>query len=386
MHPTRARINPWQLAVLLIPGTGSTAVLGLPAITAAFARQDAWMAPLAALPASALVIWVCGRLAARFPEETFAEYAPKVLGKLPGKLCGLLLFWYFFHLDAAIAREFADFLVATAHPRTPAALAAALGGLAAAVAVRHGPEILARLGELFTPIAAALLLAIVGLAYSSMDGSLLKPVLEHGWRPVLVSGFVTQAFTGQFVLLLVLLPSVNGVPAGVKASYGALAVIAAALVLVSVVSLSVFGPLTANFVWPFFKVARVGTFGAVLARIDPLVIGFWIGGTCLKLAVHLYAAVITFAYTLGLRHWRPLVFPMGALMVAYAIGHLNNLVEHHRMLAHFWPPYTQVFQLILPALVLLVAAVRGMGDRREQGPNEGGAIQDGKEARGHGAD
>ncbi|HEY8417846.1 MAG TPA: endospore germination permease [Limnochordales bacterium] len=362
MHTTKARMNPWQLAMLLIPGIGSAAVLGLPSTTATFARQDAWMAPLVALPLSALTIWLCDRLAARFPEQTFAEYAPRVLGWLPGKLCGLLLFWYFFHLDAVITRQFADFLVAAAHPRTPVVLVAGLGGFAAAVAVRHGPEILARLGELFTPVAFVLVLAIVGLAYSSMDASLVKPVLENGWGPVLASGFITQAFTGQFVLLLVLLPSVNGLRSAVKASYAALIVIVATLTLVSFVSLSVFGPITASFVWPFFKVARVASFGAVLARIDPLVLGFWVGGSCLKMAVHLYAAVVTFAYTLGLRHWRPLVFPMAALMTAYAIGHLNNVVEHGRMLAYFWPPYTQVFHLALPALVLMVAAARGLKD------------------------
>lgn len=352
-------MTPVQLVFLLVPGIGATAILGLPSVTATFANQDAWMAPLAALPASALVIWVCGRLAARFPGETFAEYAPKVLGRLPGKLCGLLLFWYFFHLSAAILREFADFLVATAHPRTPITLAIGLAAFAVAVAVRHGPEVLARLGELFTPLATILVFVIIGLAYSSVDLHLLQPVLENGWRPVMVSGFVTQAFMGQFVLLLVLLPSVQGMGDGVKASYIVLGIVAAALALVSAVSISVFGPLTANFIWPFFKVSRVGSFGAVLARVDPLVTGFWVAGSCLKLAVHLYAAVITFAHTLGVRDWRPLVLPMSALVAAYAVGHLESIVEHGYMLSYFWAPYAQVFQLLLPALVLLVAALRG---------------------------
>lgn len=363
MRPAETKISPFQLAMLLIPGIGSTAILGLPGTTATFARQDAWMAPLVAFPASALVIWLCGRLAARFPDETFVEYAPKVLGRIPGKLCGLLLFWYFFHLDAAISREFAGFLVAAAHPRTPMVLAVGLAGFAAAVAVRHGPEILARLGELFTPGAVVLLLVIVGMAYSSTDANLLKPVLENGLRPVLASGLITQAFTGQVILLAVLLPSVTRRDQGVKASYAALGVIVAALTLVSIVSLSVFGPITDKFLWPFFKVARIAKFGQVLARIDPLVIGFWMGGSCFKLAVHLYAAVVTFAQVFGLRDWRPLVFPMSALVSAYAAGHLQNFVEHGHMLAYFWPPYTQFFQLVLPAVVLIVAAIRGVGVR-----------------------
>ena len=365
MRPNEMKMTPFQLAMLLIPGIGSTAVLGLPGTMAAFARQDAWMAPFAALPASALVIWICGKLAARFPGRTFPEYGPRVLGRVPGKLFALLLFWYFFHLDAAVAREFADFLVATAHPRTPMALAAGLALFAAAVAVRHGPEVLARLGELFTPISALLLLLVIGMSYSSMDLDLLKPVLENGWRPVLTAGAVAQAFTGQFVLLLVLLPSVTRPDGGVKASYAALALVVGTLSLVALVSTSIFGPLTERLVWPFFKVSRVASFGSVLARIDPLVIGFWVGGSCLKLAVHLYAAVVTFAHTLGIQDWRRLVFPMAALVAAYAVGHVESFVEHGYMLAYFWPPYTALFHLVLPALALAVAALRGAGERRE---------------------
>lgn len=358
MHPRQTKISPLQLVLLLVPGIASTAILGLPGTTAAFARQDAWMAPLVALPAAVLVIWICGRLAVRFPEETFAEYAPRVLGKVPGKLCGLLLFWYFFHLSAAISREFADFLVATAHPRTPMVLIVGIAAFATGVAVRQGPEVLARLGVLFTPPGIALVFLIIALAYASTDARLLQPVLENGWRPVLTSGFLTQAFMGQFVLLVVLLPSVNRREQGIKAGYITAGIIAALISLVSLVTVSVFGPLTDKLVWPFFKVARVASFGVVLARIDPLVLGFWVAGACLKLAVHLYAAVVTFAHVVGLRDWRPIVFAMSALVGAYAAGHLDSFIEHGYMLAYFWPPYTQVFQLVLPALVLLVASVR----------------------------
>src|SRR5690606_41501959 len=91
---------------------------------------------------------------------------------------------------------------------------------------------------------------------------------------------------------------------------------------------SVVHPLSLRDALPIFRVSRVGSFGAVLARLDPLVMGFWVAGSCFKLAVTLYAAVITFAHIFGLRDWRPLVLPLAALMAAYAVrseGHTSEL-------------------------------------------------------------
>lgn len=361
MAAGEARMSAYQLAMLLIPGIASTAILGLPASTAAFAAQDAWLAPLVAFPTTALVIWIASRLAAMFPGETFAEYAPKVLGRVPGKVATFLLFWYFFHLSAAISREFGDFIVATTLPRTPVSLILGIAAAVTALAARSGPEILGRIGELFTPIAVVMIVIVIAMAYSHLDFTMLQPVLEHGIGQVLISGFLTQAFLGQFVLLVVLLPSVKQLQDGIKASYIALGFMCVALSLISAVAIASFGPITPRFTWPFFKVARMASIGPVLARIDPLVIGFWIGGTCLKYAVHLYAAVLCFAQGVGLTNWRALSLPMSALITAYAIGHFDNFVEHIYMLNYFWPPYTQLFQLLIPALVLLVARLRRPG-------------------------
>jgi len=364
MRPSDTKITPFQLAMLLIPGIGSTAILGLPSITYTGAKQDAWMAPLAAAPLAALVIWIAGRLACRFPEETFIEYAPKVIGAIPGKIAGILLLWYFFHLDAAIAREFSDFLIATSLPRTPQAVIIVPGALAAGLAVRYGPEILGRLGELFTPLAVIMVSTVVLLAMPEMDFSMVKPVLENGVGPVATAAFMTQAFLGQFVLLVVLLPSLTKPKLGIRSSYWALVAIVVLLAVMSVTSIASFGPITGHFTWPVFEMARVASIGAVLSRIDPIVIAFWIGGSNLKLAVHLYATTVCFAQVFGLSDYRSLAFPMSVLVAAYSVGHVANLVEHGHMLTYFWAPYTQVFQLIIPALVLGVAALRGMGVSR----------------------
>ncbi len=362
MHPSKLKMSPYQLAMLLIPGIASTAILGLPAITVAFAVQDAWMAGLVACPAAGLVIWITGALARRFPHETIIEYAPRVLGIIPGKVVGALLLWYFFHLDAAIAREFSDFLITTSLPNTPASVILGFGVVASALAVRYGPEILGRLGELFTPLAFVMITLIVVMVFSKLDFTLLQPTFEYGVRPILVSGFITQAFMGQFILLAVLLPSVTDATKGVRASYWALGAMVILITAVSLVTIAAFGVVSANFTWPFLKVARIASVGPILARIDPVIIALWIGGSSLKLAIHLYATTLCFAQLFGLPDYRPLALPMGALVGAYALGHLTNIVEHGYMLSYFWPPYTQLFHIVIPGLILAVAVLSGKGE------------------------
>ena len=383
MHPSEARITPFQLAMLLIPGIASTAVLGLPATTFGFAQQDAWLAPVIAAPAAVLAIWIAGRLARRFPGETFVEYAPKVLGTVPGKIAAALLWWYFFHLDAIVTREFGDFLIATSLARTPQGLIVGTGAIVAALAVRYGPEILGRLGELFTPIAAFAFVAVILMAVPNMEFAHMLPVFENGFRPVLSAAFVAQAFLGQFVLLTILLPSVSNLNHGLRASYTALTAIVLVVTVVSVASIAAFGPITGHLTWPFFKVARIASIGPVLSRIDPVVIGLWIGGTNLKMALHLYAATVCFAQLFELSDYRPIVLPMAALVAAYSTGHVLNSVEHGHMLSFFWPPYTQVFQLLIPAIVLAVAALRGLGGEPAWGDQARGNQARGNRARGN---
>lgn len=361
MHPREAKITPYQLALLLIPGISSTAIIILPASMATFAQQDAWLGPLVALPINGLIVWIAGRLARRFPGETFIEYAPRVLGRVPGKIAGLLVFLYFFQISATIGREFSDFLVTTTMSRTPLPLVLGLAAFVTAMGVRYGPEALGRVSELFVPLSVLLIIVIIAMSYSHLDFTLLQPVGEYGFRPLLDAAFICQSFLGQLVMLLFLLPSVESTGDGVRAGYVALGVTVLTFSLVTATSIAALGPITPQFNWPFLKVARMASIGPVLTRIDPLMVGFWIGSTCMKLALHLYVAVISLTQLLGLSDFRRIVFPVAALVAVYGVGYVRNMAEQEYMLAYFWPPFTLIFQLGIPALVLIVAVLRGSG-------------------------
>lgn len=368
MQPNQTQITPWQLAMLMIINITSTALLLLPGSVATFALRDAWLAPIVAAPVGALVVWIAASLSKRFPGETLAQYAPKIIGNVPGKLVGLLFAWYFFHLASLLAREFSDFLVATTLPKTPVSVMLALTLLASALAVRLGPELLGRLSELFTPFALVVAALILVITFQKVNFDLLLPFMEFGPLPMIRAGFITQGFIGEMVALTVLFASVTSLGKGVRASYMALVVITLVLSATSVVTIGTFGDLTDRFTYPFFAVARIARIGPILARIDPLVIGLWIGGVALKLTVFFYASVITLAQVLGLKEYRPLCLPMAGLIGTYSVAQMVSSADFVTLVAYVWPVYAPIFNWVLPAILLIVATARKLGKAEKRSP------------------
>lgn len=362
MDPRDGKMTPWQLAMLLVTGVASTSILFLPGNAATFALRDGWLAPIAALPVGALVVWIAAGLARRFPNDTIVEYAPKLVGTFAGKIVGALLVWYFFHLSALVTREFGDFLLATTLPKAPMSVILAMTMLSSALAVRNGPESLGRIGELFTPFALLLILSVISLASARMSFSALLPFMEFGPLPVLRAGALTQGFLGEIVVLTVLFPSVNSLKGGIRASYWTLLGIVGLLTLAGVATIAVFGDLTSRFTFPFFALARVTSVGPILARIDPIVIGFWIGGVALKATLFLYAAVVGLTQLVGLADYRPLALPMAALVGVFAMAQMPNVVDFGNLISFIWPVYSPIFEWIIPGLLLIVAVLRGRGN------------------------
>lgn len=90
----------------------------------------------------------------------------------------------------------------------------------------------------------------------------------------------------------------------------------------------------------------------------------WIAGVLVKLNVFVHSCCIAAASTLGLLDYRRTIFPV--VIAAVAVGEILysdyiNLVD---FLSKVWPFYGFSLELLLPALILLVAVLRKKGGGR----------------------
>ncbi|MDK2817397.1 MAG: hypothetical protein PWR22_2026 [Moorella sp. (in: firmicutes)] len=353
-------ISPRQAAVMLWFAVLPTAILFLPALLALRAHQDAWLSVIVATLAAAAVALVVYLLAQRFPHHTLFQYCELILGPVAGKIVAFIFVLAFFLLDAVVIREFSEFLVTAVMPETPA-LFFSLSIVAVAVyAARNGLEVIARCTDFILPLMVAFIAIVLLFATPEMAPRNLLPVLENGFRPVLGGALVTWRFLGQIFILATFGAFVNP-PRALRASLvSGLLGIAFFLSLVTMGTILVFGCCeAARLTFAAYALARVVSLGQFFERIEALFLAIWVGGVFIKITLNLYVVALGLATVTGLKEYRPLVAPLGALNVAVAALLYRNISEIRHDLLMVEPGWTLTWQLILPLFLLIMAWLRG---------------------------
>ncbi len=369
----QGKIEGRQAIALMLSLILPTAILVVPAVVVSGARQDAWLSLLTATLLGLVIAWLVVSLSQRFPGKTLCEYVEDVLGKVLGKIVCLSYIWLFFlYAGSGAVREFSYFLVSALMPETPMVVFSISVVTVAAYAVRNGLEVLCRFNWLFIPV-TGLLVIVFMLSTLDMQPANLLPVFDTGFLlPVLKSSVVPSMWLGEIVLLAMLIPYLNK-PQGARRVAMLSVLLSGVLLTVSVLeAILIFGPnYTSNWVFPIYNVIRIISIANFLERLESVVVVFWVLGGIVKIGVFYYAAVLGSAQCLGLRDYRPLVLPVGVLLVTFAkFLHGQNITDMLYYIVHVQVPFMLlVFEVGLPLLLLSVALVRGKGRRYKANKN-----------------
>ncbi|GAB4264915.1 GerAB/ArcD/ProY family transporter [Thermincola ferriacetica] len=360
------KIASTQMLFLLVTVVSVTAFLFVPAITSETAGRDGWISVFfLATGFGVIVSLVCARLGLYFPDQTIIEYAPQLVGPVLGKTIGLLYFIFFLHVNAIIVREFGDFLVTAFMPETPLLVFNIVVLMLAASAVRNGFEVIVRMNQFLFPLFIGALLIIITLNIGEMNPGNLLPVLERGIKPVILGSLTPSAWRGEVVVVLMLLPYLNKSEEARNTLIIAVLLIAIILSVLIMASTMVFGPLQdSHFMFPTLELAKYISLGEFLERMEAVIVIVWVAGITIKVAVFYLAAVLACAQFFKVENERPLVYPMGIITLVFSVSMFGNSRELVDFISKVFPIYAFVFELFIPAFLLLVATIRMRGGRR----------------------
>ena len=357
----KGTIAGYQLIYLIIGFSLGSALVFAPGRAA---QQDAWIAIMIGAAESMFFALIYTALARRFPGKTLVEIEETVFGPYLGKLIAAIFLWYLFHLGSIVIRNFTDFFTIAVMAETPSLVFAVLLVLVSALAVSYGLEVIARCSLILLPITVFLLTTTFLLQLNQFDFKNFLPILEISFRDLLGASHALAAFPfGETVTFLMFFPFLDRPKAGRRPTLIAILLTAILLITVSARVIGVLGATAGLVTYPSLEAIKFINVPFVSLRLEVIVMINFLAMGFLKISLLHYGTVLGLGQIFKFRSIRPLIIPVGILMIIFSIINFSGISENIEFAETGYPIYTLPFQLGIPLLTLIVALVRKLPRR-----------------------
>jgi spore germination protein KB len=351
---------------MMNPAIFATVLLLVPAITAKHAGQDMWMSPIWSSVIGFLAVFLACKLNELYPKYTLIEYSELILGKVLGKMLGAVYLFFYLHISGIIVREYGEFVAGTFLPHTPMLFVFGTMILVCSFAVYGGLEVIGRCSEIIVPVVLLLYLVIFILLIKDLNIQNMFPILENGLAPSFIGSVVPQSWFSEYFLITFFLPYLTDQKKGLKWGMFSVASVMFFMVLTNFTSLLLFGRLSSLLTYPVMVATRYISVAEFLEHLEAIVMAIWVAGTFVKITVFYYSLVLGTAQWLKLSDFRPLVFPIGFLLIGFGVWSAPNLQELSHFLSTSAAFYFLSIQIIIPVILLLIAYIRNKFQQKNQ--------------------
>ncbi|NHN30995.1 GerAB/ArcD/ProY family transporter [Paenibacillus agricola] len=321
MAHNKDKISSNQLAILLFSYLTGSAIVNVPGPIIALAKNDAWLSLLLALCGGFLILLGMLYLNRLYPEQGFIEMSSQIVGR-PGAI-GLvwLIIPFAFHLCTGISLDIGLFLKSSLMRETPLYIFCGFIFGLAAITVRCGIEVIARMFTLLVVIVMLFTISVWLLAVPDYEPIMLLPVMPNGLAPVLHGAYSSFGFPyGEMGIFLFLFSYVRSDEQSKlkKPLLIALLLNGVTLIFSILSTIMIFGPMAGERKYSLFEVARVVEVQEIIQRIESVIGMSLIAGSYMKVTIALF--ILNKAFTELFKPREPCFFVYPLTLVCYLMA------------------------------------------------------------------
>ncbi|MUT67477.1 endospore germination permease [Paenibacillus sp. NEAU-GSW1] len=349
------RISAAQLCILMYLAPSGTGLMSSPSVAASLSGLDMWIAPIVGMLGGMLVLLVMIALHRLYPGQTLIQYAESILGRFAGKVVSIVFLFFVIYASGYVVRQLTDFLSNSFFIRTPPLFLGACIIFVCAAAVRSGMEVICRIAIMFFPFPIIMLSLIFFPLYT--DFRPVGPIMENGLGPSLLGGFGLQLWYSIFCYSTFYLPYVNRPQKLIGWSLLSPLLLTLLLSITNWHIISKLGNSTIMYNYPFLAITRFISFSEFFEHLESVVMMVWVVAFALRLIYGYYCAAIGIAQWLNLPDYRPIVLPLGMLILTISIWNLETS-QFGQTKDLVFPTFYIVCGLGIPLFLLLAAWLR----------------------------
>ncbi|MDM5317844.1 endospore germination permease [Fictibacillus sp. b24] len=344
-------VTPLHIYVLLILSSGLVNhVLIIPVILSASGR-DAWVSILLSLVPYILFILLIGSVLKKLGNQNFIDFIKKRLGPLPFYLlCGVFILYFF--LNATITfRDTITWTKTNYLMDSPPLALCILLGLLCFFGTYKGLQELSMVALIALPLVVTFGFFIAIGNIQHKDYSMLLPIAENGWSPVLKGGVYVLSGLTELSTLLFLVHHTHKTLKW-KHIFFVSFVLMGLMLGPTMAAIAEFGPYEANKLrYPAFEQWKLLTISKEITRMDFLSIFQWISGAFIRVSLLMFL-VTKLIDVKKHRIW--VVASLYLLAVAYTLAPISNISIFNFLYHYFFPIQLYVMLPIISIICLYV--------------------------------
>lgn len=368
MFSHNEKISLRQFQMLIILNIFGTSVITLPRTTAELAGQNGWFLIIGATAIMAVYSWWIGKLADRFPNQTFVEFSQTVFTKPIGLLLSYGLLIKLLLGVGLQLRIFCEIMKQTMLMKTPVWVTGLLLLFVANYLVGKGYECRARAGEILLIVMMIPLVIVFIIACFHTDFTNLLPAFTITGT-TFVKGSVWTVFAFQGLEMVMLAFPFLEKPKGIKRQLSeATLTIGILFTLTTIITIARFGgsEVTAK-LWPVLQIMdTIDIPGSFIERQDVVFLRFLVISVFAAISAGIYF-IAFICSRLGKTKHSINRFAWISLPIILIISCYPSSVEHAYRLFDLLTRYFGLFYfIIVPIALLILSRKQGKGDKSNE--------------------
>ncbi|MDP4089181.1 MAG: endospore germination permease [Bacillota bacterium] len=319
----------------------------------------AWYGTLISCLAAFIFFLLVCMLMARFPGKNIVKVFEAVLGKVLGKISGIIFSGYILYYAASNLREFLEMIKVYNLPDTPPSIILIAFIAVSTLIAYKGIESIVRISCInFYPIMLGLFIILV-LAYPYYDPDYLKPYYGYGLKGTLYVGFLRSSAYQEVMILPIIIASIHSIKDFTK--IGLISIVISGFVF----SISFLCYVMAyqytmgkENLSGIFQLSRVIYYSRYFQRVESIFLFTWVISSLLTVSTAFYSSIRVYCQSFNIKNHRPILIPFALLMYVIALQP-KNISELIEVNLRFVRQYSLILIFGLPVLVLLIAIIFG---------------------------
>ena len=331
------------------------------------ANQDFWIAYLFVILIALFVFFMYSRIISLFPQKNLLDIFIFLYGKIAGSIVYGAYVFYAFTLGCIIPRHFTEFIQTISLPETPQYAFAICIILVSIYIAKKGIETLGRWSLFSLPIIIFIFMITIIFSIKLFDLQNLKPFFQSSVSQIAENTWNSFSLPfGECVIFLLLFDSLKNGKKSLKVFYIGLAIGVTMIVLGLFRNILVLGidnnKLLSS---PSIGAVSVIQITSFLERIEVIVTIIFIICGLTKGTVLLMGASKGIGKLLQLDSDRPLIVPIGLLMLMFSFNFFENIMR----LNEWFKSYRLFFlplQVLVPLVTWIIAEIKTKTQKKRE--------------------